>query len=173
MPLQTLSHVLVALFPHRGEGQAVRQVFKSRNLSVLQLRQLVDVPEQVAQVASQGLHILLSSRSAYSFVLVQEVAQVLVSKITTRGLGQAITQVDPNKYLGGPQDKQEVAAPEQVRQIGSQVLQILLSSRSGYSLELVHFKEQALVALLPTKGIGHALTQVEELRKDGKAQLRH
>ena len=173
MPWQILSHVLVALFPHRGDGQAVRQVFESRNLSVLQLRQLVEFPGQVAQYASQGLHIILSSRSAYSFVLVQEAAQVLVPMIPTRGLGQFVTQVESIKYLGELQDKQEEAAPEQVRQMGSQVLQILLSLRSANSLELVHVDAQALVPLLPTDGLGQALTQVEELRNSGEAQVKH
>ena len=131
------------------------------------------MPEQVAQDASHVLHILLSNKSAYSFVLVQEAAQALVPLFPTRGSRQAVTQVVPDKNLRELQDRQEVAVPEQVKQLGSQVLQILLSLISTYSLELVHVDAQALVPLLPTEGLGQALTQVRELRNSGEAQVKH
>ena len=91
------------------------------------------------------------------------------------GLGQAVTQEeeDDDKYNGELQLKQLVDSTEHVRQLGSQVLHILLSEASPNSLLFVQASAQALVTLFPHLGEGHAATQVLPLRNSGALQLVH
>ncbi len=150
-----LPQVLVPLFPHLGAGQAVKQLELSRKRGALQLVHAVAVPKQVRQLGLHVLQILLSEVSPYSLVFVQELEQALVLLFPQLGVGQASTQVDPLKYKGELQAVQDVAVPEQVKQLLSQVLQILLSDMSPNSFEFVQDTLQALVPLLPQFGEGH------------------
>jgi hypothetical protein len=134
---------------------------------------LVDDVEQVAHVALQVLQILLSDRSGYSLLFVHDAAQALVPLFPTVGLGHSVTHDEPDKNFGELHDKHVVAVPEQVAQLVSQVLQILLSARSAYSFVLVQLAAQALVPLFPIVGLGQAVTHVEELRNSGAAHERH
>ena len=61
--------------------------------------------------------------------------------------------------------------PEHVRQLASQVLQILLSAVSPYSLLKEHVLPQVLVPLLPQVGEGHWTTQIVPLRYFGELQV--
>ena len=108
----------------------------------------------VKQFGSQVLHILLSETSPNSFELEQPVAHNLVSLFPNRGLGQAITQDDPDLYRGKPQVKQLFAFVMQVAHVASHGLHILSFERSSNSVGLVH-----------------AVTQVKEERNLGAGQL--
>ena len=61
------------------------------------MRQLIAVPEQVAQVVSQGLHILEFAVFPNSLELAQVLKHVLVLFTPQLGLGQVVTQVDPDR----------------------------------------------------------------------------
>ena len=68
--VQLASHFLVLLFPQLGVGQAVTQVVPLRYKGELHVRQLVAVPEHVAQLELQVLQILLSDVSPNSLQFV-------------------------------------------------------------------------------------------------------
>lgn len=59
-----------------------------------------------------------------------------------------------------------------VRQLGLQVLQILLSERSPYSLVFVQLEAHCLVLLFPNVGLGHAITHVDPDLYLGELQVR-
>ena len=87
---------------------------------------------QVRQFGSQVLHILLSDRSPYSFEFVQLKAHCLVLLFPKVGVGHIATHEVPLRYSGDEHDLQFVKVVSQVKQLGSQVLQILLSKESPY-----------------------------------------
>lgn len=153
--VQLLSQVRVRLLPQVGDGQAMWQEPEPRYLGELQLEQAAAVPEQVAQVLPQTLHILLSEVSPNSFVFEQEVPHVRVLLLPQVGVGHPRTQVDTLKYFGDPQLVQEVAVVAHVKQFGSHVLHILLSAGSPYSFPLAQEESHVLVALFPHFGEGH------------------
>lgn len=152
--MQELSQVLVTLFPQEGLGQAKTQVDPFKYKGALQLVQKVVVLKQVLQFESQVLHILKSEVSPYSLVLVQDKAQAFVPLFPQRGLGHCGTQVESLRYRGELQLVQNVDDPKQVAQLTEQVLHILLSSVSPYSLRFVQEGSQVLVKLFPQLGIG-------------------
>ena len=90
---QDEAQALVALLPKVGSGQAMTHVEPERNLGELQDKQLVAVPEQVAQLESQILQILWSLTSPNWLRPAQELSQVLVMLLPQRGLGHALTQL--------------------------------------------------------------------------------
>ena len=71
-------------------------------------------------------------------------------------------QTEPLKYKGELQLVQKLDKSEQVAQLTSQVLHILLSETSPYSFVFVHNESQLLVILLPQRGLGHAPSQTDD-----------
>ncbi len=80
------------LFPHVGSGQASTQVEPLKYKGELQLKQFVDVPSQVAQFASQVLHMRLSKVSPYSLFKLHIGPQDLVSFFPQKGFGHSDKQ---------------------------------------------------------------------------------
>ena len=102
---------------YRGEAQVV---------------QVAAVPEQVAQLGSHVLQILLSETSPYSLFPEQLAPHDRVPLFPHNGVGQAVTQLELVKNLDESQLVQVVAVVKQVKQLGLQFLQILLSDTSPY-----------------------------------------
>jgi hypothetical protein len=127
----------------------------------------------VRQLGSQILHIRLSERSPKSLVFAQADEQTLVDVSPHSGLGQEETQVLPLRKLGALHVVHVFAVPSQVRQFGSQILQILLSETSPNSLVFAQAKVQALVEVTPHLGLGQAVTHEFSFRKFGALQLVH
>jgi hypothetical protein len=73
---QEASHVLVPLFPHRFDGQAVTQTVPLKYLGELQVMQVVEAVEHVRQLGLQVLQIRLSVASPNSLVLAQALSHV-------------------------------------------------------------------------------------------------
>jgi hypothetical protein len=68
---------------------------------------------------------------------------------------------------------QNIEVPVQVAQLMSQVLHILLSDTSPYSLIYAQEESQVLVMLFPQRGIEQLETQTEVNKYSGELQLRH
>jgi hypothetical protein len=171
---QADEQTLVEVSPHKGLGQAETQVFPLRNFGAVQLVHVVAVPSQVRQlVVSHILQILLSDASPNSLAFAQEEKQTFVEVTPQLGLGQVETHVFPIRKLGSKQLVHVVAVPTQVRHLGEQHLQILLSDASPNSSEFAQADKQTLVEVSPHIGLGQVETQLFPLRNFGALQLVH
>ena len=108
------------------------QVDELRYRGEAQVVQVVAVPKQVTQLGSHVLQILLSETSPYSLFPEQLAPHDRVPLFPHKGFGQAVTQMELLKYFDESQLLQLVAVVKQVKQLGLQVLQILLSDTSPY-----------------------------------------